>query len=928
MAKKSVTVVGSGNWGMAIATIIAGNTSRHPEFEDTLTVWMFEEEVQHKGVKRKLSEVFNETKENVKYLPGITLPEHVKAEPDLKKAVMYADVLIWVLPHQFVARTVSNMGKIKDTCVSVSLIKGGLELEGGKLGLCSDLLRKLLGHEVGVLMGANVANEVAAGEFCEATLGIKDKKHMQMLVKLFDCRTFRVTAVDDIPGVELCGALKNVVALGAGFCDGLDYGGNTKAALIRIGLQEMKTFIRYFYPEPGDRCPMATRSGSLGRARSEGAAKLPAVSRRVGSSPPERKAPSSQSTDRSSKLPSIAGPGVPSGYRSDMDARPKRTPPTAPRGKPPASRAPAVSSAVASAPAGAGDAMDLKNYVSDDLRKVLEEEEVSYNWRRRPKPPSPVEQAPPVPSASESSQGAGRQNHGEVKNSKSSSASRAAPAPVAPAAQPAVAARGSAGYALAVKEGSTAGGAASLQPSFCAKLEPSELTPNIHLVSYDGGVAMLMAGPLCSSSLTKTAPPPRWFLRWIQGRSSTKLFSLAADDWVRAELGSMESPGAPRDMLHGVPPKALLAGLLGDPSLKNSAAGAGLADAWYSGDGTGSSWHQQTPGDVGDDEQFDSPNKACCKALHEVMAATDPLETMELLTSQVEVALGRLEPPRGCGPAELLQAALRRELLRCLWCARSFEGPGDSFDDAWLLRQLPRSPEALLEEAATEEMLRRENEFLDRYLVRLMKLKRSLSFLLETWQKVDHYQILGVSSSASDKELRNAYRKACLRLHPDKGGDKQQFQQLQDSYARILEERQCHVAPERPPSMPGRPRAGGAADQGTSWQGQCEDGGDSGYGTGSGGETHGAEPKDRHRAVRMPWDGSGEAGGELSELAPSLSEASMEVAESSLALAARHAAVPCALLLTDVALSMTLEASRLQQTGKSLLDTWRLWENQ
>mmetsp|Transcript_133899 Transcript_133899/g.317448 ORF Transcript_133899/g.317448 Transcript_133899/m.317448 type:complete len:366 (-) Transcript_133899:106-1203(-) len=252
MAKLNVTVVGSGNWGMAIATIIAGNTSRHPEFEDNLTVWMFDEEVQHKGVKRKLSEVFNETKENVKYLPGITLPEHVKAEPDLKKAVMYADVLIWVLPHQFVARTVQNMGKIKDTCVSVSLIKGGLELEGGKLGLCSDLLRKLLGHEVGVLMGANVANEVAAGEFCEATLGLKDKKHEATLVKLFDCATFRVTAVDDIPGVELCGALKNVVALGAGFCDGLDYGGNTKAALIRIGLQEMKLFIRHFYPEVKD----------------------------------------------------------------------------------------------------------------------------------------------------------------------------------------------------------------------------------------------------------------------------------------------------------------------------------------------------------------------------------------------------------------------------------------------------------------------------------------------------------------------------------------------------------------------------------------------------------------------------------------------------------------------------------------------------
>jgi len=252
MAKKNVTVVGSGNWGMAIAKIIAGNTSRHDEFEDKLTVWMFDEQVEHKGKKRKLSELFNETKENVKYLPGITLPSNVSAEPDLKKAVSNADILVWVLPHQFVARTVQNMGPVKQGSASVSLIKGGLELEGGKLGLCSDLLRKLVGHEVGVLMGANVANEVAAGQFCEATLGLKDISQKDSLVKVFDCQSFRVNAVDDIPGVELCGALKNVVALGAGFCDGLDYGGNTKAALIRIGLQEMKTFIRYFYPDVKD----------------------------------------------------------------------------------------------------------------------------------------------------------------------------------------------------------------------------------------------------------------------------------------------------------------------------------------------------------------------------------------------------------------------------------------------------------------------------------------------------------------------------------------------------------------------------------------------------------------------------------------------------------------------------------------------------
>jgi len=252
MAGKSVTVIGSGNFGMAIATIIAGNTERHADFAKNLTIWMFDEEVEHKGKKRKLSELFNETNENVKYLPGVTLPSHVKAEPDLKKAVKDADILVWVLPPQFVPRTVQNIGLVKDDCVSVSLVKGGLELADSKLGLCSDMLRKLLGHEVAVLMGANVASEVAAGKFCEATLGLNDKTHEAILLKLFNCRTFHVNAIDDIAGVELCGALQKVVALGAGFCDGMDYGGNTKAALIRIGLQEMKSFIRYFYPEVKD----------------------------------------------------------------------------------------------------------------------------------------------------------------------------------------------------------------------------------------------------------------------------------------------------------------------------------------------------------------------------------------------------------------------------------------------------------------------------------------------------------------------------------------------------------------------------------------------------------------------------------------------------------------------------------------------------
>lgn len=102
-------------------------------------------------------------------------------------------------------------------------------------------------------MGANVANEVAKGDFAEATIGSPSLADGEKWCKLFNTRDFVVTAVQDVAGAELCGALKNVVALGAGFCDGLGFGGNTKAAIIRIGLKEMQRFCDRFYGNRGIR---------------------------------------------------------------------------------------------------------------------------------------------------------------------------------------------------------------------------------------------------------------------------------------------------------------------------------------------------------------------------------------------------------------------------------------------------------------------------------------------------------------------------------------------------------------------------------------------------------------------------------------------------------------------------------------------------
>jgi len=243
-APLKVSVIGSGNWGCVAARIAAQNALRHPEFHDEVRMWVFEEQVNGES----LSSIINKKRENVKYLPGIDLGPNIRAVPDLSEATSDASLLIFVTPHQFIKGLCSQI-KMAPGAKAISLIKGMDVTEDG-FKLISTLIQDELNLDCSALMGANLANEIALERFSEATVGHAEGQEAtgEVWKRLFHTSYFHVTAIPDVVGCELCGTLKNIVAIGAGIVDGLGFGNNTKAAIMRIGLIEMRALAQECFP--------------------------------------------------------------------------------------------------------------------------------------------------------------------------------------------------------------------------------------------------------------------------------------------------------------------------------------------------------------------------------------------------------------------------------------------------------------------------------------------------------------------------------------------------------------------------------------------------------------------------------------------------------------------------------------------------------
>jgi len=244
MGKDRVAIIGSGNWGSAIARIAGMNVTKHADaFDQHVPAWVYEEEFEG----QKLTELINATHVNKKYLPDVRLPENVVAIPDLLEATKGATALVFVMPHQFLESVLKQLeGKVPEGVKAISLIKG-VDVKEADIHIFADVIEQRLGVSCSALSGANIASEVAKDHFSETTIGYRKKEEGDMWKKLFETPTFKVSLVDDVAGVSLCGALKNIVAVAAGFIDGLEYGNNTKAAIMRIGLLEMRNFCHEFF---------------------------------------------------------------------------------------------------------------------------------------------------------------------------------------------------------------------------------------------------------------------------------------------------------------------------------------------------------------------------------------------------------------------------------------------------------------------------------------------------------------------------------------------------------------------------------------------------------------------------------------------------------------------------------------------------------
>ncbi len=223
-----IAILGNGGFGTALAMVARAA-------EHTVSMW---------GHDPAYTQQLQETRSNARYLPEVTIPEEILISADAAPVLDAADVVLMAVPTQHVRAVMSAPdvgGKIPAGVPVISLAKG-LEQDTAKRP--SQILHDVLGTDrrVLVLSGPSHAEEVALGQPATVVLAGPDAGDVARWREALSSQRFRIYGNDDLLGVELCGALKNVMALAAGIADGLGFGDNAKAAVLSRGIVEMARY--------------------------------------------------------------------------------------------------------------------------------------------------------------------------------------------------------------------------------------------------------------------------------------------------------------------------------------------------------------------------------------------------------------------------------------------------------------------------------------------------------------------------------------------------------------------------------------------------------------------------------------------------------------------------------------------------------------
>lgn len=214
-----IGIIGSGSWGLALSIVLSE--------KNDVKLW----------VRRKEAlEVLKSSRESPDYLKGVKIPESVflTNDPD---DFYDREVIFFAVPSKYLRGVVSTFRSCISSSALISCVKG---IEVDTLSFPTDILKEEFGNSVvGVLSGPSFAEEVARKLPCAITLATEDAGLTKRIQEAISTQYFRVYAWDDVRGVELAGAYKNVIAISAGIIDGLQLGNGAKASLITRGLNEM-----------------------------------------------------------------------------------------------------------------------------------------------------------------------------------------------------------------------------------------------------------------------------------------------------------------------------------------------------------------------------------------------------------------------------------------------------------------------------------------------------------------------------------------------------------------------------------------------------------------------------------------------------------------------------------------------------------------